>query len=317
MGASHISGPLIVSDLVYSGGFPCLPGNVEVHSGTYFWVSSTTTGASNSNAGTDKTAPCATIAGAVAKCTASAGDVILVMEGHVETLTGAAAIAFSVAGVTVIGLGNGLNRPTLTLATPTTTTMTIAGANVTIKNIRITSTVAALATVFSITGAGVTLDTVDYYEDGTTDCLGFVLTTTAADDLTIKNCHWYRGTTAATALSQWVILTGVDRFKALNNFMILKGFTTSNPINSVFAVVTTACVGIEIVGNRIYDSNSTGNVAILTIANCTGVISDNRIGTSQGTLALALALNSCFSFENYMTNEVAKGGVLEPAADAA
>lgn len=300
-----------VSGMVYSQGAPIIP----VTTGTTFFVSSTTSGASNSNAGTDITKPLATIAGAISKCTASVGDTILVMPGHVETIAGAAGIACSVAGVNIIGLGTGANRPTITWSA-TTSTWTITAANVRIQNLRCTSTIAAVVTLFSITGANCTLDAVDYYEDGTTDALQFVLTTTAADDLTIQNCHWYRGTTAASALSQWIVLTGTDRVKILNNFGILKGFATSNPINSLVVVVTTACVAMEVVGNRFYDSNSTGNASILLLAGCTGLVAGNRIGTSQATLSTGQAVASAFWFDNLYTNEVAKSGVLGPAADA-
>lgn len=291
-----------------------LPAAPRVYTGTAYFVSSTS--GSNNNKGTSATEPFATLAYAVTRVTANKDDVIYVMHGHVESLVAAASIACATAGFSIVGLGTGIKRPTFTWSTLTTASWTIAGANVSISNIRTTSTIAALVTMFSITGAGVTLDGVDYFEDGTTDALQFVLTTAAADDLTIQNCSWYRGTTAATALSQWIVLTGVDRVKIKNNYCILKGFTTSNPINSIVAVVTTACVAMDVSGNRFYDSNSTGNASILLISACTGTISDNRIGTSQGTLSTGQVVASAFWHENYYSNEVAKSGVLGPAADA-
>lgn len=316
MGASHVSGPLYVDGGVYSQGVPVTAAGasgVPITGGTYFWVGSTVSGASNNNDGLTPQTPCATLAGAIGKCTASVGDVILVMPGHVESIVAAAGIAINKAGITIVGLGNGNNRPTFTWATLTTATITITAADVTLRNLRTTSTVAALVTMFSITGARCTIDTVDYYEDGTTDALQFILTTTAADDLTVQNCHWYRGTTAATALSQWIVLTGVDRAKILNNYCILKGFATSSPVNSIVAVVTTACVGVRIEKNRFYDSNSTGNIPILTIASTTGIVADNHMGTSATTTTISY--NSCFAFQNFISNEVAKSGAVSPAID--
>lgn len=302
---------------VSSFGQPVLPGASQPSTGKVFFVCGATNfNGSNGNNGLSPAQPFATLAYAVTQVTANNDDVIYVMRGHTETIAAAAGIACATAGFSIIGLGTGRQRPVFTWSA-TTSTWTVAGANVAIRNIICTSSIAAMATCFSITGAGCTLDTVDYYEDGTTDALGFVLTTAAADDLTIDNCHFYRGTTAASALSQWIVLTGADRAKVRNNYIILKGFATSNPINSFVAVVTTACVGVEISGNRIYDSNSTGNTAILMLVGTTGMITDNRIGTSEGTLASCMVGASCFMMENYCTNEVAKGGVLEPAADAA
>ena len=288
--------------------------DVVAHPGD-IWFVHAGTGTDGAGYGQNPDAPCATIDYAIGLCTASKNDVIYVLPGHTETIAVAAGIAADVAGISIIGLGNGNNRPTVTWSA-TASTWTVSAANVTIKNIRCTSSIAAVVTLFSLTGAACTLDAVDYFEDGTTDALQFVLTTTAADDLTVQNCHWYRGTTAASALSQWIVLTGTDRTKILNNFGILKGFATSNPINSFVAVVTTACVALEIVGNRFYDSNSTGNASILLITNCTGLVASNRIGTSQGTLSTGQVVASAFWFDNLYTNEVAKSGVLGPAADA-
>lgn len=246
---------------------------------------------------------------------AAADDTIFVAPLHAESVTAAAGLAINKAGISIIGFGNGRRRPTISMTTIATATITVTAANVLVSNIIITSTVIALAKVFNVTAAGLTLDSVDYYEDGTTDCLSFILTTAAAVDLEIRNCRWHRGTTAASALSQWIVLTGADRARIINNYLISKGFTTANPINSAVAVVTTACVSIEIIGNRFYDSNSTGNVAILTIANTTGIIAFNLIGTSKTATPGSVVPNSCFSFENYVVNEVAKSGFLDPAAD--
>lgn len=280
----------------------------------YFVCGASGFNGSNGNNGLSPSQPFATLAYAVTQVTANNDDVIYVMRGHTEALTAAASIACATAGFSIVGLGSGNNRPTFTWSTIASASWTIAGANVRIKNIRCTSTIAALVKLFSVTGAGVVFDGVDYYEDGTTDAIGFILTTAAATDLVVKNCSWFRGTTATTtAITQWIVLTGADRAKILNNYGILKGFTTGNPINSWVAVVTTACIGIEIVGNRFYDSNSTGNVPILTIANTTGIIAFNIIGTSATTTTISY--NSCFAFQNFISNEVAKSGAVSPAID--
>lgn len=56
----------------------------------------------------------ATIDAANNLCTANAGDLILVAPGHTETLT-ATDITLDIAGVTVLGLGSGSLRPTLSM----------------------------------------------------------------------------------------------------------------------------------------------------------------------------------------------------------
>mgnify|MGYP006139353905 CR=1 FL=1 len=48
------------------------------------------------------------------------GDVIVVMPGHAETVSGAAGINCDVAGVSIVGLGRGAARPTITMSAATT-----------------------------------------------------------------------------------------------------------------------------------------------------------------------------------------------------
>jgi len=79
--------------------------------GQIYFVDSGT--GSDSNSGLNEKAPLATWDAAINKCTANQGDVIYLFPGHAETIT--SAIAMDVAGVTVVGLGNGDNRPSITV----------------------------------------------------------------------------------------------------------------------------------------------------------------------------------------------------------
>ena len=73
--------------------------------------------------------PFTTIAAALASCVASRGDTIYVCEGHAETLT--LALMVNKIGVTIIGLGNGTNRPAITV------NGTIPGFNMTAANVKV------------------------------------------------------------------------------------------------------------------------------------------------------------------------------------
>ena len=103
--------------------------------GNIYHVDSGATTANDGNAATNPKQPAATIDGAVGKCTANNGDVILVHPGHAETFSAAAGITFDVAGVTVIGMGVGGSRPTITLDTATTGDINVSAADVQIHNI--------------------------------------------------------------------------------------------------------------------------------------------------------------------------------------
>jgi len=97
---------------VSSFGIPVLGGVGDLITTGNVWFVDSGSG-SDSNKGTDKDHAFATLDYAIGKCTASQGDTIIVMEGHAETVT--TQIAADVAGINIIGLGHGGNRPTFTI----------------------------------------------------------------------------------------------------------------------------------------------------------------------------------------------------------
>jgi len=84
--------------------------------GDLFFVGAGVTGASdNANWGKTPEKPFATLDYAIGQCTSSNGDVIVVMPGHTETVT--STIEVDITGLTIIGVGVGQSRPTLTQGT--------------------------------------------------------------------------------------------------------------------------------------------------------------------------------------------------------
>ncbi|HDZ14390.1 hypothetical protein LCGC14_0993630 [marine sediment metagenome] len=89
--------------------------NETLTTGNIYYVDSgqTTTGGTTAGYGTNPDQPFTTVASALAQCTASNGDMLFVMPGHAETLTTGVSVAKI--GVSIVGLGNGDNRPTITV----------------------------------------------------------------------------------------------------------------------------------------------------------------------------------------------------------
>ena len=85
--------------------------------GNVYFVDSGSGVTNNENNGLHPTkSPLATIfgsTGAFSKCTADNGDFIVAMPGHAETLTTSGAC--NIAGVTLVGIGNGDNQPAITV----------------------------------------------------------------------------------------------------------------------------------------------------------------------------------------------------------
>src|SRR4051812_45633389 len=73
-----------------------------------WFVQSTHSNAGDSaGKGQSPDAPFASIDYAIGNCEADRGDLIVVLPGHVETVTGAAGVALDVAGVRIVGIGRG------------------------------------------------------------------------------------------------------------------------------------------------------------------------------------------------------------------
>ena len=251
----------------------------------------------------------ATVAQALAACNASSHAHIFCVPWHAESI-GAAGLAWNKAGVTIEGLGEGNLRPTFTWHT-TDAVVTVSGANTTIRNIRTTVDIDEVVSMFNITGAGVTFDKVDYIDAGATQALQWLITTAAADQLTIKNCFHVQGTAAATA-QKWIQLVGPDHTRILDNtFMILAAAST----NSNLIHGSTAPVYLEISRNKCYFFGATVTSVILMATGTTGMITDNRLmsGTSV-TTASAITCDACGLSENYWLDDSLGSGILAPAA---
>src|SRR5688572_9887314 len=150
------------------GGVYTIAGIDEVP-GNVFFVSSTAAGASNASThGTNPDTPFATLAYAYSSDRVAAGDVVYVMPGHVETIGAAGAITADIAGVTVIGLGEGALRPTFNFTT-TDGTILITAASTTFKNLlTVANTALDVVDGIIVTGADCTLVDIHGREDGAT-----------------------------------------------------------------------------------------------------------------------------------------------------
>jgi len=156
--------------------------NETLTTGNIFYVDSgaTTTGGTTSSFGRSPDAPFTTLASAITNCTASNGDMIFLMPGHAETTS---AIALNKAGVSIIGLGVGDNRPIITASTAASDLIDLTGGDCHLEN-------------FILTGAA----------SGVT-----ALIDVASDDNTFKNMVFRHGaapvnaiTVASGARNRWI-----------------------------------------------------------------------------------------------------------------
>lgn len=254
--------------------------------------------------------PFASIDYAIGKCSALQNDTIYVLPNHVETISAAGGITCDVAGVSIIGLGNGNSRPTVKWSA-TASTWAISAANVLVQNILTTNTIDEVVKLFYITGAGCTLDKVDF-KPTTGQLIQFALTTATADQLTIKNCFHVQ-TAAANSAQVWIDLVGTDHTRILNNTIWA---TVNASTSSICISGSTAVIEAEIVGNRIAWLGGTVTGIISCVTGSTGIIADNRCaGGAAVVIGTAIIGDAMFKMENYVTNTATASGVLCPAVD--
>ncbi len=273
MGDTHLSGLEVAGvPTIGANGLP-LTGSP----GRYIFVQS----ARGQNAATNGQAdnPVASIDFAVGMCTANRGDTIVVMQGHAETLSSAGAITCDVAGINIIGLGTGTDRPELTFSSSAAASVLITAANVQIANIVGIAGVDALTNPFHVQAAGCTIGSAQFgpveWQDtssGALQAVRVVLTTAAADNLRL-NLKVVGLTSGGTAPVNVARLVGVN-----NGIIVLDtyGRATTAPIE----FHTTACTNIEVYG-YVYNGSATAPV-VDTVTGSTWFarVNEGELGTT-------------------------------------
>lgn len=313
MGISYY--PNGFNDGVSVRGLPVL----NTYGGNVYWVDSNTGSDSSAHGGTYKR-PYATIDYAVGRCTANNGDIVMVFPGHTETLSAAGDITLDVAGVSVIGLGTGSDRPQITLGTAATTEIVVSAANVTMENFKFFGNFADIANLFQVTAQYFTLRNCSVRPSGSDlNILALVNTNTtdgSASGLTLDGIDWVEPDTATTAM---VDVNGdLDQLVVKNCYVNLGVNTSDLPI---VAYVATGkdLTDLRIENNRFVRLNDANPLLAdpdTTTAN-TGVIADNYIThrDTAGELLVTAATVIGF-FNNYATAAADASGYLLPAADS-
>ena len=237
------------------------------HPGNIFFVDSGMTGAADSSGyGLSPDKPFATIDYAVGQCTASNGDVIYVAPGHAETLATAGAITTDVEGISIVGLGNGDNAPTLTYGATDATTI-VSADNVLLKNLRFVSAIDDLAVFLTLGAHYATVDGCLFITSSTKEALNFIGITTTYDYATIRNCRFIQptdpdGTDAAAGTGAIYLVD--SEYVTVEDCQFVGYFETA-----IFHNKTTLANQLWIRRCYGYQALSTGKIGLL-VANATG-----------------------------------------------
>lgn len=189
-------------------------------------------------AASEGTSPSTAVAGIQAAhtlCTANQGDVIVVLPSHTEAITAAGGITISKAGISIVGLGYGNQRPSITFTTANTATFLVTGAGCYITNIRFGANFLAVATGIGVTAVDCWLDNCVFYNVASSknftnpiNCTG--TTTATADALRVINCRWI--TSADTSGAAFIRTAGsAAGWLIQNNYVTNPATATAQLIN--------------------------------------------------------------------------------------
>lgn len=302
---------------------------IQTNPGQVFWVGNAATmltgqrNGSNGNNGSFA-APFSTILYALSQCVANRGDVIYVKPGHAETITTAAELLFNVAGVAIVGLGYGSNRPTLTYGAAAANIPLVA-ANMSIQNFLFVANFADVVSAFTATGTNTPTDfAIERCEfRDTASNKNFI--TLITDNATANSMSGLRfvsnrisslGTTAATTA---IKLTGAahDRVTIIDNY---GNWAVLNDTAAMLATGANNITNFDFGSNVLNRPNtsSTGGSFISTSGTAwTGHCYDNYLYQLDNSAGIWIATGTKLAFSNNfspITGAADKSGLINPAA---
>jgi len=235
------------------GGMFAVVDNTQTTGDIWFVDSGSATGADAAGYGENPDAPFLTIDYAIGNCTASNGDWIMVMPGHAESVSSAAYIDADKAGVRIMGLGTGRNKPVLGW-TAAVGEIKVNAADVSFENL-----------VFNMTRTGGVFGGVTLYTAATDtifkDCdfvipsVDTVMVLTGGTRTQINNCRFYGSTGSTTGVTTAVIKIGT-----LVNDVVIKdtsivGYNTTK-LTALISASSSRVSGFTLQDSSIIQGNS-------------------------------------------------------------
>jgi hypothetical protein len=294
---------------VSSFGIPQLGnGDIPTGGGEYFFV--------DSNNGSDGyegswDAPFATLDYAVGKCTANKGSVIVLKPNHAESIIADSGVDIDVAGVQVIGLGTGDDRPTFTFTTAVTADFKLAANNVSVKNLVFVAGIDALTGPIEISGDYCSVIDCEYKEDTTNnyETVDVVVTASTPLHIIIDGFKYVCDGGAGGTQNQSVIqLNGAD-FAIIRNCWLVA--------DSATGVIEDATTSDQILIENcvIESSNTTPKPAIVATSTTTGSVVRCNIRVASGKTYISADTDLQF-FDSFGTGTDNTSGEKISGADA-
>ena len=278
------------------GGAFLTTGNVYfVHSGTGL----------DGNAGLHGANALATVDKALSLCTSNKNSTILLMPGHTESITDATGFVVDKIGVSIIGLGNGTDRPIFTFDN-TAASVEIDAANVHLENILFQADVSAVVVGMNIDANGFSMNNCEFNFNATGDDFLTMVDIDAFDKHSITNCKFVSESGAAGAAE-------AIRLDDCHFVTIAHNHFTGQWSDA--AIVGEGAAGTDLIidNNRIYNADTTTTNGVAIAVAFTGLLTNNLIGTLYTTDPESIIdPGSLLACENYVCNNIDESGAIVP-----
>lgn len=283
----------------------------DLTTGNIFFVHSGT-GTDGAGYGRNPDSPFATLDYAIGQCTANQGDRIYVMPGHSEDVDAAAAVDVDVAGVSIIGIGHGADRPTFDLSA-VASTFEIGAASVHLENLLFTVSEDATI-VLDVNAADAYIKNCEFRNAAAKEAVTFIDinggAANACDRAVVDGCVFRApnaGTDTAIGLDEvadGVVVKNCWAFGAFGDAAI------HNPAAKVLTLLT-------IVDNVLVNTTAASH-SIELVSACTGLIAFNRCGSPLADATPGdIDGGACHILENYSHDAGGNdSGLLNPSADS-
>lgn len=234
----------------------------------------------------------ATIDHALSLMTADQDDVMYLLPGHAETVSAAAGMVFDVAGITVIGIGEGTLQPKITLDTIISADIDISAANVTIENVAFSANFADITAAIDVNADDFTMRNCKFLETATDmNALIWIqdALATASDRITIEDCY---------ALARDASNTHFINFAGTGDGHAIKGNALIGDWGTIAIGGAGIVTNVVIIDNVLSNAASTNDACINLPATTTGIVMRN-LCAGAAAQANGVTATACAVAENY------------------
>lgn len=289
-------------------------GDPTIGRGKIVYVDSAVNGSDGSSPGT----ALGTLDAAFAKCTANRGDKIIVLPNHSETVTGVGGITADVAGVSVIGVGRGKQRPRILMDGAATVDVAVSAADVTFENIEFAAGHADIVRCFNITAKGCGLYGIVFSDNAAaenwlTPIKATSTTDNNADGLEVVGCRW--NSIDAAGLEFIEFNADLADLVVQSNYVVHEG--TASPL---VLGATGKDIPYHDIRWNFLSHKMTANELLINVDTAAnpGIIAHNRVRHADVTSTHDLGIDGLGSalFDNLSTSTDSVSGFVLPAIDS-